>query len=158
MRLRLRDIGLTEAESKLYATQSLRRSGATFDSAKGLSDEQRRLKGQWASKKVSGSYVDTPLALKMSKRFKKWSLPLLCLYGALLFYHSFWLEYHTVVMLDSFTFIIWIVSTCSFIIDIEWKLPIFIGACEDENWIFSPRAFYRSRLDLGGVLLVFISY
>lgn len=71
MRLRLRDIGLTEAESKLYATQSLRRSGATFDSAKGLSDEQRRLKGQWASKKVSDSYVDTPLALKMSKRFKK---------------------------------------------------------------------------------------
>ena len=71
MRNRLQDIGLTETESKLYATQSLRRSGATFDAAKGMNNEQRKIKGQWTSGKVSESYVDKPLALKMSKKFKK---------------------------------------------------------------------------------------
>jgi hypothetical protein len=71
MRERLRDIGLTESESKMYATQSLRRSGATLDAAKGLNNEKRKLKGQWASAKVSESYVDKSLALEMSKKWKR---------------------------------------------------------------------------------------
>ena len=71
MRERLRDIGLTESESKMYATQSLRRSGATLDAAKGLNNGQRKLKGQWASAKVSESYVDKSLALEMSKKWKR---------------------------------------------------------------------------------------
>ena len=71
MRERLRDIGLTEDESKMYATQSLRRSGATIDAAKALSHEHRKFKGQWASAKVVESYVDKPLALEMSKKWKR---------------------------------------------------------------------------------------
>ena len=71
MRERLRDIGLTESESKMYATQSLRRSGATLDAAKGVNNEQRKLKGQWASAKVSESHVDKSLALEMSKKWKR---------------------------------------------------------------------------------------
>ena len=67
----MRDIGLTEDESKKYATQSLRRSGTTIDAAKGLNNEQRKFKGQWTSAKVAESYVDKPLALEMSKKWKR---------------------------------------------------------------------------------------